>query len=72
MLLAQRLHAAGLAFIKVVDRRHPISVEQVVCETEVDAIKVKSWILREAVANAVVRVATTAEREQYRKAKEVV
>lgn len=72
MLLAQRLQAAGLDFLSARARHRPggTTIEEVVCETEVDAIKVKAWAAREKLVLVAVRVATTREREEHKKMRE--
>lgn len=73
MLLAQRLQVAGLNFLAAKARHRPggaTSVDEVICETEVDAIKIRSWAAREKVDLVTVRVATASEREQFKKMQE--
>jgi len=72
LLLAARLQAAGLNFIsaKARHRGGDTKIEEIVCETEVDAIKVKAWAAREKLLLVAVRVATSQERADYRKAQE--
>ena len=72
ILLAQRLQAAGLHFIsaKARHRGGESKIDEIVCETEVDAIRVKAWVAREKVLLATVRVATAQERADYRKMQE--
>ena len=69
LLLAQRLQAAGMPFLsaKARHRGGDTRIEEIVCETEVDAIKVKAWAAREKLLLVTVRVATSQEREEFKK-----
>ena len=72
MLLANRLQAAGLNFLSAKARHRPggTTIEEIVCETEVDAIKVKAWANREKLLLVTVRVATSQERADHKKMEE--
>ena len=72
MLLGLRLQAAGLNFLSATARhsRSGTTVEEVICETEVDALRVRAWAAREKVELVTVRVATAEERERYKKMQE--
>lgn len=74
LLLAQRLQAAGLNFIsaKARHRGSETRIDEIVCETEVDAIKVKAWAAREKLLLVAVRVATSQERADYWKMQETI
>jgi hypothetical protein len=67
-LLAQQLQAAGLSFMYAKARHgaRSVAIDEVVCLTEVDAIRVKAWAAREKLLTVTVRVATAAERAAYK------